>query len=226
MSRFVEQHDDDTVPPAKKVVGLDAAVRLPKIYTKTGDDGTTSLACGSRLPKDDMRIESYGAVDELSSALGVVIAGFETDTERLDLWQPQIDYLEWVQERLFTLSSMLATVNLPTGNMPTVTEDDTALLEGHIDALQAEVPELRNFILPGGGQAASYLHMARTICRRAERNCTTLDREESLDPIILPFLNRLSDDLFVMSRWVAYQSGNPEKIWLGRKHPRRDPKVD
>jgi cob(I)alamin adenosyltransferase len=190
------------------------------IYTRTGDQGDTSLACGRRLPKDDLRIESYGTIDELSSILGVVAALFhklgKKDKQR---WAAQIAHIEWIQDKLFTLSGMIATANLPQGNMPELLTEDVAYLERHIDEMEQELPELRNFILPGGSELVSFIHLARTICRRAERACTTLNRESSLHPVILPFLNRLSDELFVLARWVCYQRGEEEKIWLGRKHP-------
>lgn len=190
------------------------------IYTRQGDKGDTSLACGKRLPKDDLRIEAYGTIDELSSILGVVTALFQkSDTEAPPRWSGEIAHVEWVQDKLFTLSGMIATANLPQGNMPELTQDDVTYLERHIDEMEQSLPELRHFILPGGSELVSFIHLARTVCRRAERVCTGLSREAPLHPIILPFLNRLSDELFVLARWVAHQSGEPEKIWLGRKQP-------
>lgn len=189
-----------------------------RVYTKTGDQGDTSLACGSRLSKDDLRIEAYGTLDELSSILGVVSALLTKDN-RHKRWTAQIDLVEWLQDKLFTLSSMIATANLPAGNMPEVLPDDIAFLERHIDDMEKDLPELRNFILPGGSELVSFIHLARTVCRRAERICTTLNKETPLNPVILPFINRLSDELFVFARWVGYQRQEVEKIWLGRKQP-------
>jgi cob(I)alamin adenosyltransferase len=191
-----------------------------KIYTKTGDDGDTSLACGSRLGKDDVRVEAYGNIDELSSVLGVVSSLLmKPKRVQRSMWSQQKELMEWVQEKLFTLSSMLACVNLPSGRNPEVEIADIELLERCIDEMETELPELRNFILPGGSELVSFIHLARTVCRRSERSCTSLDRQQKLHPVILPFLNRLSDFLFVFGRWCAYQLGEPEKIWLGRKFP-------
>ena len=191
-----------------------------KIYTKTGDEGDTSLACGSRLGKDDVRVEAYGNIDELSSVLGVVSSLLmKSKRNQKTLWAQQRELMEWVQEKLFTLSSMLACVNLPSGRNPEVEVADIELLERCIDEMETELPELRNFIIPGGSELVSFVHLARTVCRRSERSCTSLDREQKLHPVILPFLNRLSDFLFVFGRWCAYQLGEPEKIWLGRKFP-------
>ncbi len=190
------------------------------IYTRTGDKGDTSLACGSRLPKDDLRIEAYGTLDELSSILGVVSSLLhKMNKKERQRWAGQQALIEWIQEKLFTVSSMIATANLPASTMPVVEEADVLLLEQHIDGMEQDLPELRNFILPGGSELVSFLHLARTVCRRAERICTSLDREAPLNPVILPFLNRLSDDLFVMARWFCYVRGEEEKIWMGRKAP-------
>jgi cob(I)alamin adenosyltransferase len=194
-------------------------VKRQAIYTKTGDQGQTSLACGSRLPKDDYRIEAYGTLDELSSLLGVVASLLVPSASKKFDGPAQILIIEWMQDKLFTLSSMIATANLPAGNLPHLSTEDVEFLEMLIDAMEKELPELKHFILPGGSQLVSFIHLARTVCRRAERICARLDREATLDPIILPFLNRLSDELFVFSRWVAFQNNEPEKIWLGRKRP-------
>ncbi len=190
------------------------------IYTRTGDQGDTSLACGQRLPKDDLRIDAYGTIDELSSVLGVVSA-LLAKLNKPDgaLCYDQVVFIEWVQDKLFTLSSMIATANLPAGNLPELLAEDVAFLERHIDEMEVGLPELRNFILPGGSELVSFIHLARTVCRRSERVCTALGREIKLNPVMLPFLNRLSDDLFVMARWVCYQTNEEEKVWLGRKQP-------
>src|SRR5690606_3939658 len=130
---------------------------------------------------------------------------------------PLREHLIWIQRRLFNLASMIATQNLPSSTMPTLTMEDVGYLEGHIDALDATLPTLKNFILPGGSPPIGYLHLARTVCRRAERACYSLSRQESFSPVILPFLNRLSDDLFVSARWVAKERGEEDTLWLGRK---------
>lgn len=192
------------------------------IYTRTGDQGDTSLACGQRLPKDDLRIEAYGTLDELSSVLGVVsslLSKLNTKGKTKGRFDALEELIAWMQDKLFTVSSMIATANLPAGNMPVIEDADVAFLEQHIDAMETTLPELRNFILPGGSDVVSFIHLARTVCRRAERNCTTLDRELPLNPVIMPFLNRLSDELFVLGRWVAYHLGQADVIWQGRKRP-------
>lgn len=192
------------------------------IYTRKGDQGDTSLACGSRLPKDDLRIEAYGTLDELSSVLGVVSAllkGEGKPAETPDWGVTLQAFIEWIQDKLFTMASMVATANLPAGNLPEITPEDVAFLERHIDEMESELPELRHFILPGGSELVSFIHIARTVCRRAERVFTTLSRKTSLNPVILPFLNRLGDELFVLARWVCYRRGEQETVWLGRKHP-------
>lgn len=199
------------------------------IYTRTGDSGDTSLACGQRLSKDDLRIEAYGTLDELSSVLGVVSALLAKESRKKVLpaavkedWMLHEQLIEWMQDKLFTLSAMIATANLPAGNLPQLSQEDVILLEQRIDEMEAVLPELKHFILPGGSELVSFVHLARTVCRRAERVCTALSRQTSLDPVILPFLNRLSDELFVFARWAGYQQGEAEKIWVGRKHPQQD----
>lgn len=193
------------------------------IYTRTGDFGDTSLACGYRLSKDDPRIEAYGTIDELSSVLGIVSALFaklgKEEPKNAEQWEAQIALIEWIQDKLFTLSTMIAAANLPAGNLPQLAEEDVDFLERCIDDAERDLPELRNFILPGGSELVSFIHLARTVCRRAERTCARLAKEVPLHPLILPFLNRLSDELFVFARWVAQQQGEKEKIWMGRKHP-------
>ncbi len=190
------------------------------IYTRTGDSGDTSLACGRRIPKDDLRIDAYGTIDELSSVLGVVSALLaKLNKIENDRWKSQVELIEWIQDKLFTLSSMIATANLPASTMPVLVQEDVSFLEQHIDEMEVDLPEIRNFILPGGSELVSFIHLARTVCRRAERICTSLDHETPLHPVILPFLNRLSDELFVFARWLCFQRGEEEKIWLGRKHP-------
>jgi cob(I)alamin adenosyltransferase len=195
----------------------------PVIYTRTGDSGETSLASGARISKDDPRVEAYGTVDELSSVLGVVSALLEKQSrlERPDFTPPVelVEFIEWIQDKLFVLSGMLAMGDMPEGNGPTLESGDILFLERHIDAMETALPALRNFILPGGSEVVSFIHLARTVCRRAERHCTGLKRHAGLNPLILSFLNRLSDDLFVFARWVGFQNGETEKIWLGRKRP-------
>lgn len=196
-----------------------------KIYTKTGDDGDTSLGCGGRISKNDLRVDAYGTLDELSSVLGVVTALLLKNQAVIDHVDYYQQWMEWLQEKLFTLSSMLATANLPASTMPQLDLEDVGYLEQQIDQMESQLPPLKNFILPGGNELVSFIHLARTVCRRSERVCTALDREAKLEPVVLPFLNRLSDFLFVFARWTNEQLGEPEKIWLGRKHPEQQQRI-
>jgi cob(I)alamin adenosyltransferase len=190
-------------------------MRITKVYTRTGDTGKTRLAGGQSVWKDDRRVEAYGTVDELNAAVGLVRAfsGRKQGVRKtaLDQLEPQ---LRWVQNKLFDIGGLLATApGQSFRNMPTVTTSDVKRLEQFIDGCQRELTPLKEFILPGGGQVASLLHQARTICRRAERRCVTLARGGSVDARILAFLNRLGDALFVWARWAACRAGEPELLW-------------
>ena len=189
-------------------------MRITKVYTRTGDKGKTRLAGGQQVWKDSLRVEAYGDVDELNSSIGVVRAfnaesgGSHPSADRLE------EELRWVQNKLFDVGGLLATAPGQTfKNMPTVTARDVTRLEKLIDSCQKDLPPLKEFILPGGGKISSLLHLARTICRRAERLCVRLGREESLYPALVRFLNRLSDTLFVLARWMAKQKDEPEFLW-------------
>jgi cob(I)alamin adenosyltransferase len=195
-------------------------MRITKVYTKTGDKGKTRLAGGQQVWKDSVRVEAYGDVDELNSTIGVVrafnaeLVGIHPAADRLE------EELRWMQNKLFDVGGLLATAPGQTfGNMPTVTARDVTRLEKLMDRCQKDLPPLKEFILPGGGKISSLLHQARTICRRAERMCVRLGREEPLDPGLVRFLNRLSDTLFVLARWMAKQQSEPEFLW------ERDPKI-
>ena len=194
----------------KKRKGL----RITKVYTRTGDAGKTRLAGGQQVWKDDLRVEAYGTVDELNAALGVVQAfhagkrGRGANAAKLDA------ELRWIQNKLFDLGGLLATTpGQVFPNMPRVTEQDVRRLEHLIDRCQKGLPPLKEFILPGGGLVPSLLHQARTICRRAERICVRLSRQEAVDGILIIFLNRLSDALFVLARWVGKLNREPELFW-------------
>jgi cob(I)alamin adenosyltransferase len=189
-------------------------MRITKVYTRTGDKGKTRLAGGQQLWKDDVRVEAYGDVDELNSSIGVVRAfnaesvGNHPAADRLE------EELRWMQNKLFDVGGLLATAPGQTfKNMPRVTARDVTRLEKLMDGCQKDLPPLKEFILPGGGEISSLLHQARTICRRAERHCVRLGREESLDPALVQFLNRLSDALFVLARWMGQQQNEPEFLW-------------
>lgn len=177
-----------------------------KIYTRTGDDGTTGLLGPGRVPKHSPRVEAFGAVDELNAALGVARA--------LDRSELVTAELATIQARLFQVGAELAAPGVDAlAAMERITDDDVAALERRIDALEAELPPLTNFILPGGGVLGAELHRARTQCRRAERRVTGLREREPVDARIVRYLNRLADLLFVMARWCNRREGQPETVW-------------
>jgi cob(I)alamin adenosyltransferase len=184
--------------------------RLNRIYTRTGDEGLTGLGGGQRVPKDSARVETYGTVDELNSQLGVALAIGLCD--RLEAELPRI------QNELFDLGSDLATpaVSQARHPVPTVEPRHIEKLERLIDELNATVGPLENFLLPGGSAGAAQLHVARTVCRRAERAASRLAREEAIGPTVLPYLNRLSDALFVMARFENHERGVSEPLWRPR----------
>ncbi|MCF8243986.1 MAG: cob(I)yrinic acid a,c-diamide adenosyltransferase [Saprospiraceae bacterium] len=179
-----------------------------KIYTKTGDEGQTALFGGKRLPKSHLRIECYGTVDELNSFIGLVRDCTEDEHVRAVLFE--------IQNRLFDLGATLATD--PSKNLltPTITQEDIQLLENEIDGMEATLPSLKNFILPGGHQTVSHCHVARCVCRRAERLVVALNMEESVSPDVLKYLNRLSDFLFVLARKLGQNLGANEVVWKGK----------
>ena len=174
--------------------------RLSKIYTKTGDKGTTGLGDGSRVEKDHMRVEAYGTVDELNSAIGLLMC--EELDEKLQQW------LVDVQHELFDLGSELCVPNYKVINDEMITR-----LEDQIETMNADLPYLKEFILPGGNRPASLCHMARTICRRAERRVVTLQGSTEINAAGLKYLNRLSDWLFVAARVLARANGGEEVLW-------------
>lgn len=182
-----------------------------KIYTKTGDDGTTSLVGGKRVSKSCRRLEAYGTVDELSSYLGLA----ESLMASLPSAPESAGNIRWIQRKLFCIGGALATdaVTTPVPDSCRVTADDVECLEQMIDALQPGLPEHRSFILPGGCTAASAVHVARTVCRRAERLVICLQQETQVPENVAVFLNRLSDYLFVLARKVNQVSGTEEILW-------------
>ena len=178
--------------------------RLTKIYTRTGDDGSTGLGTGERVRKDCARVEAYGTVDELNSCIGIVLAS-------PDLPALINDSLQAIQHRLFDLGGELA---VPGRDV--ILAADTTDLEVLLDTLNADLPALKDFILPGGTPAAANCHLARAVCRRAERRLLSLQRTEAINTEALRYLNRLSDLLFVMSRVLCRTSGGTEIIWKPR----------
>lgn len=180
-----------------------------KIYTKTGDSGETSLFAGGRVLKDHLRVEAYGTVDELNSVLGLARAhGVPMQAE---VW------LERIQNELFTVGADLATpLDAQAAWLVRMDTVPVEKLESEIDQMTAELPPLQNFILPGGAPAAAAIHVARTICRRAERVCVSLSQVEQINVLVIQYLNRLSDFLFTLARWVNLQSGESETKWTAR----------
>ncbi len=184
--------------------------RITRVYTRTGDDGTTALGAGSRVPKDSLRVSAYGTVDELNSSIGVVrAAGVHADLTPV---------LESLQNELFHLGAELcmpaAEGEEPQG--PCIQDRHITALEELMDRLMAELPPLENFVLPAGSMAAAHLHGARSICRRAERLVVSLAREEWVRPQPVTYLNRLSDALFVMARYENLRRHVPDTLWDSR----------
>ena len=189
-------------------------MRITKVYTRTGDAGKTRLAGGQQVWKDSPRVDAYGTIDELNAAVGVVrVMNSGVGSEHSAAAQLE-DELRWVQNKLFDIGSILATAPGQTfKNMPQVEAKDVTRLEQMIDRCQEDLEPLKEFILPGGGKVSGFLHQARTVCRRAERLCVALSKTEPVDPMIVKFVNRLSDALFVLARWVSKTQGEPEFLW-------------
>ncbi len=181
-----------------------------KIYTKTGDEGFTSLIGGSKVLKSNLRIDSYGNVDELNSYIGL-LGDYITDKDTKAI-------LQGIQNNLFIIGSSLAQDDEKRGKnkLPQLKEEDVLLLEKEMDKMNEELPELKHFILPAGHILVSCIHVARSVCRRAERSCVALkEHNEFVEPILLVYLNRLSDYLFVLARFVGKELGVEEVIWKG-----------
>jgi len=188
------------------------AIRITRVYTRTGDRGETALVGGRRIPKDSPRIVAYGAIDELNSVLGIVrtLASKERSATRARL----IEILKRLQNELFDLGSELATpADAEYEGMWRVAEDGVRELERTIDECQKDLEILKSFVLPGGGLLGAFLHQARTVCRRAEIEILRLSRVEAVSPLLLGYVNRLSDLLFVLARWIAKQEGEAEFLW-------------
>ena len=189
-------------------------VAINRVYTRGGDKGETGLAGGQRVPKDSLRIEAYGTVDELNATIGVARATAEESLSGHGKLEELDAILKRVQHELFNVGSILAT--LPQDVHPRqarVTEAEIAQLEAEIDRMNAVLPALRSFVLPGGCRLNADLHVCRTVCRRAERIAVALSRQEPIDGEIIRYLNRLSDALFVWSRWASHTLGVPEILW-------------
>ena len=177
-----------------------------KIYTKTGDTGETGLFGGARIPKNSLRIDAIGTIDELNACIG---------TARSQICEKEIgNLLHRIQNELFDIGADLATLESHAkSDRLRISPDFVETLEKDIDGLENQLAPLTNFILPGGSVAGSTLHLARTVCRRSERSVVSLADAESINPLILPYLNRLSDFLFVLARLVNHRQGQPEPLW-------------
>lgn len=181
-----------------------------KVYTRRGDAGETDLFGGQRVGKDALRVAAYGDVDELNATLGVALAHSPHDDVRV--------LGDSIQGQLFELGAYLATPDERSrekASIPTLSGDDVNTLEQHIDAFETELAPLQRFVLPGGTPAAAAFHLARTVCRRAERAAVSLNRQDPLDPVALGYLNRLSDLLFVLARLENARSGSGDVEWEG-----------
>jgi cob(I)alamin adenosyltransferase len=180
-----------------------------KIYTKTGDAGTTSLVAGTRVSKASLKIDAYGTVDELNAWIGVLRDHLANESRK--------DVLKEIQDRLFTLGADLASEPEQTKKkIPDLFDSDVEFLEKQMDEMDENIPPLRLFVLPGGHQAVSFAHVARTVCRRAERLIIALSDEESVNPLIIKYINRLSDYLFVLSRKITVEQKTEEVAWRPR----------
>ena len=189
-------------------------VHIDRVYTRKGDGGSTRLVGGTEVVKDDLRVEAYGSVDELNATVGCACASLRLAAVSCAPLTELVEVLTGVQHELFNLGSLLATPAEREGaEMPRVTEHAVRALEQEIDRRTADLPPLTSFVLPGGGSSVTDLQLARTVCRRAERRCVRLATERGLDAAALAYLNRLSDALFVWSRWAGRQFGEPEHLW-------------
>ena len=201
------------------------AIRLSRIYTRTGDKGTTALVGGKRVPKESGRLEAYGTIDELNSIVGIVRTYLPDYKDRLGEdfgWYSEM--LRRIQNELFDVGSELATP--PDGEyegMYKIGNGETKQLEAEMDRMEKALQPLNSFTLPGGGVLNAFLHQARTVCRRAERVLWAVKREEEIGDQVIVYINRLSDHLFVQSRWIAKRLGEPEFLW--DRGLRLDPKM-
>ena len=180
-----------------------------KIYTKTGDKGETSLIGGVRVVKYHPRIEAYGTIDELNSHIGYLYVAVKDSADK--------QLLRHIQDRLFTIGSLLASAPESRMIVPDLKDSDIEDLENRMDVLEASLPLLKNFVLPGGTRDAAMGHIARCVCRRAERLIIAVSEKETVDERIIPYINRLSDYLFVLSRKMVHDEGAEEVLWTPRK---------
>lgn len=190
------------------------AIRITRVYTRTGDDGMTALVGGKRVPKDAARIEAYGTIDELNAVVGLARAWNEEGRGERELHLKLDAVLQEIQQELFDLGSELATPeDFTYDGMHRMGEDEVTRIERVIDECQKELEPLKSFILPGGGRISAQLHQCRTVCRRAEREILRLSRVEDVGEWPLRYVNRLSDLFFVLGRWVGRNLGETEYLW-------------
>lgn len=200
-------------------------VKLNKIYTRTGDDGTTGLVGGSRVSKASRKVAAYGDVDELNSWIGLVRTVIEGGSHTSCGYPSCVDQLATIQNLLFDIGAVLASpAELTWPTKRTIETADITEIEHWIDTLTSQLPELRSFVLPGGTLPNSYLHIARTVCRRAERSVIALTAEEVVSEGVIRYLNRLSDYLFALARYEIAAAGRPEYLWSpGQNTPAHQP---
>ncbi|MGH7829745.1 MAG: cob(I)yrinic acid a,c-diamide adenosyltransferase [Candidatus Binatia bacterium] len=190
------------------------AVRITRVYTRTGDKGETALVGGKRVPKDSLRIEAYGTIDELNSIVGLARVFNEERLQEGEAHRFLDEVLRKIQDELFDLGSELATPpDFTYEGMYRVGEEEVKKLEEIIDRCQKDLEPLKSFVLPGGGRIGGYLHQCRTVCRRAEREILRLSRVEEIGEGPVKYVNRLSDLFFVLSRWVGKRLGEKEYLW-------------
>jgi len=194
---------------SKQLNEITLSIKKMKVYTRKGDKGTTGLIGGTRVPKFSLRIEAYGTIDELNSYIGLLRDKILTDNFKVELIE--------IQDRLFTLGSLLAQDPEKTSmKLPEIYQTDIEFLENSIDTMEESLPPMKSFILPGGHETVSFCHIARCVCRRAERLVTELSQETKIDELILAYLNRLSDYLFVYSRLISQTLNAEEILWKPR----------
>ncbi len=198
-------------------------MRLDKIYTRTGDRGMTSLVTGERVPKHDPRVEAFGDMDELNATIGLLRTLADQVADRPALRAEAEDALPGIQNALFDAGAILACTPERAGAvLPPFPPDASDHLEARMDALQRDLEPLRSFVLPGGSPVNAHAHLARTVCRRAERHLWRLHAAAPVPEAILVYLNRLSDYLFVFARWALLQEGRPECLWRSETAPRKE----
>ena len=191
----------------------DSNIRINKVYTRNGDHGKTSLIGGVKVDKDDLRIDAYGTIDELNSVLGLCISEINK-IENKKIKEETIKIFTRIQNELFNLGSSLSRLDIDKeSNFPSIKRVNIIKIENEIDQYNVKLPELTSFVLPGGSTINALLHLARTICRRAERINVTLMKRTKIDENILPYLNRLSDLFFVFSRWFSHKMNRTENLW-------------